>query len=96
MEEEEKETSGKAILCLKVHLLCYFFTYFDLLLEWKNTCLLESVFHHRTIFLLLCLCYGNTISLSWYFFLIFFLFLDLCFANSLSIKYNKSLLASNK
>ena len=47
MEEEEKETSGKAILCLKVHLLCYFFTYFDLLLEWKNTCLLESVFHHR-------------------------------------------------
>lgn len=39
MEGEEKETSGKAILCLKVHLLCYFFTYFDLLLEWKNTCL---------------------------------------------------------
>lgn len=64
MEGEEKETSGRAILCLKVHLLCYFFTYFDLLLEWKNTCLLESVFHHRTIFLLLCLCYGNTISLS--------------------------------
>lgn len=28
MEEEEKETSGKAILCLKVHLLCYFFYLF--------------------------------------------------------------------
>ena len=87
MEEEEKETSGKAIICLKVHLLCYFFIYFDLLLEWKNTRLLESyVYVMKISFLSL----GIFLNLH-----VTILFLDLCFANPLSIKYNYSLLASN-
>ena len=34
MEEEEKETFGKAIICLKVHLLCYFL--FILIYFWSE------------------------------------------------------------
>lgn len=57
MEEEEKETSGKVIICLKVHLLCYFL--FILIYCWSERIL---------VFGKLCLCYENILSLSWYFF----------------------------
>ena len=50
MEEEEKETSGKAILCLKVHLLCYFLLILiycwsgRILVFWKVFSIIEQFF----------------------------------------------------
>lgn len=85
MEKEEKQTSGKAIICFKVHLLCYFL--FILIYCWINTHLLESYVYVMKIPFL-----SPGIFLNFH---VTILFLGLCFANPLSIKYNYSLLASN-